>query len=127
MTAPPQEKKARTRLWFLVPHPDFVFALKPVCPILHGHQAFSCKKNHGVPPTAIWSGLVPDDELGDLRADLRDAKKKWRRAVKKWYRERQHLIMSRCAPAFLAYRKQLLEKHEAQKPQFTFTWEPMPS
>ncbi len=94
-----------------------------VCQVEH-RRAGKCKRAHSLPLIVMWSGLVPADRLGDFQERLRETRKEFRKAGRKWLRRKQALLKTRAAPAFKAYLRSEIEKHDAKKPEFKFSWKP---
>ncbi len=88
------------------------------------HRKKECKRVHSLPAVVLWSGLVPADRLGDFQERLRETRKAFRKAGNKWLRRKQALLKTRAAPAFKAYLRSEIEKHDAKKPEFKFSWKP---
>jgi hypothetical protein len=79
--------------------------IKRICQKKHGAGVLvvTCKKPHESPADALWAGDVPADEFGDFRADLREAKKGFKKAKKKWQRVLSNLLMRPCACARISW------------------------
>lgn len=100
-----------------------MLALK-VCKKTHGDNGKPCKKPHGIPVDCFWSGTVPADEIGDFIGDLRESRKKFRKALKRWERQLQALKHKKAAPHFQGYLRSITARHITEKPVFSFSWKP---
>jgi hypothetical protein len=84
----------------------------------------ACKKPHAFPASVIWSGECPADVIDDLRLDLKEAKKKFRKSVRKWERQLKWLREKNAAPQYKAWLREKTEQHLKEKPTFSFSWKP---
>jgi hypothetical protein len=94
-----------------------------VCRVEHKTKT-NCKRAHSLPDGIFWYGLVPADRLGDFQSALRFVRNEHRKAVGRWLRRKQRLLKTRAAPAFKAYLKSEIDKRDAKKPEFKFSWKP---
>jgi hypothetical protein len=92
--------------------------VKMLCTKKHrpGHN---CKK-HEVPKNAIWQGEWPEEEFGDLKADVKHQRKEHRKKFAKELRVLWNLQRIRVAAAFLEYHRSIVEKHKASMTGFQF-------
>lgn len=79
-----------------------------------------CLAAHEVPEGAIWSGHWYEDEAGDLRADISESRKKFRKTHRGWLTKRRKLMAINPAPAFRAYHQSMIDAHMREKPKFTY-------
>lgn len=79
----------------------------------------NCKR-HTVPRDAIWQGDWPEDEFGDLKADVKYQRNEYRKLIKRQTRQLQALVSVRPAPAFAAYHRDQIEKMKAAMTGFKF-------
>ncbi len=92
-----------------------------VCEVKHLKPAWQCQMAHQIPDDAVWVGKVSKYERGDFFIDLKLARRKFRNAMVRWQRQLNYLSRKRCAPAFKAYLKDIIDDHVKSKPVFKFT------
>jgi hypothetical protein len=96
--------------------------VKCLCTKKHkpGSKAERTCKRHQVPKEAIWQGEWPEDEFGDLKADVKHQRQEHRKKFAKELRVLWNLQRIRVAAAFLEYHRSIIEKHKAQMTGFQF-------
>lgn len=92
-----------------------------VCQINHKDET-TCERAHSLPADVAWSGIVPSDQIGDFRIDLREAKKRHRSKVRHWQRTLRLIKETMPVPAFAAYHRKMIADQLKAKPVFTFSW-----
>jgi hypothetical protein len=96
--------------------------VKCLCTKKHkpGSRAEKNCKRHQVPKEAIWQGEWPEDEFGDLKADVKYQRKEHRKAHARRATKLRGIMKTRAAPAFAEYHRGLIEKAKAEMTGFQF-------
>lgn len=85
------------------------------------HKSAKCRRPHQIPKDVLWSGEVDKAVHGELIEAAREQRKEYRKASAKWTRRYYRLKRKTPAPAFAAFLKNELDKHEAARPPRTFS------